>query len=130
MKRIKNILLIDDDYPTLYLHEIYIIESKIVDDIHKCMSVDEAIIFLKDSNQPRPDVIIFDINLPGKSGFDFLEEYMNLSIEQKESIKLFMCSTSESPRDLERLQEFPIVEAIIEKPLTTEKILEIAKSYF
>ena len=60
----------------------------------------EAIKFLKKEHpyedEEIPHLIILDLNLPGKSGFDILKELQNREIP----IPVIVYTTSDSPRDI------------------------------
>ena len=77
-------MLIDDDYSTNLYHEIILQESNLVRDIQICETVGEALDHLKNCRNP-PDLIILDINMPIRSGWNFLVHYEKLPILQKSS---------------------------------------------
>lgn len=131
MNKVEHVLLIDDDLPTNYLHEIYLRESGRVEHIHTRMSVDEGINFLESAfaENKSPEFIFIDINLPAKNGFDFLDDYLKLSKELQGKSKIIMCTTSENPRDLERSKLYPAVLKVITKPLTAEKFTIIVEEF-
>lgn len=53
---------------------------------------------------PLPDVIFLDINMPGKGGFDCLQEIRKQDGHLKE-VKVIMLSTSSDPLDIEKALE-------------------------
>lgn len=63
------ILVVDDDINVLRLISIMLSKSKF--QIHCVSSADSALKWLNDN---KPDVILMDINLPGKDGFGILED--------------------------------------------------------
>ena len=64
-----KVLLVDDEK---FLDEIYSIKFlKLGFDLFACTSADEALAALK--NGYDPDAILFDITMPEKNGYEFLE---------------------------------------------------------
>jgi CheY-like chemotaxis protein len=41
-------------------------------DLRRASDGEQALTFLKSSNKPRPDLILLDVNIPRKNGFDVL----------------------------------------------------------
>lgn len=111
-------LLIDDDISTNIYHEIIIDASNLVDHVMVCSSVDEAIDLLQSLSSP-PDLILLDINMPGKNGWDFLTIYKEFSASQKAN-KLYILSTSNHPSDLDKAKGYTEVDAFYSKPLTVD----------
>lgn len=132
MKKLKNILLIDDDYPTNYLHEIILKETNLIENIHACTSVDSALVFLKEKFEEgnSPELIFIDINLPAKNGFNFVEEFDEFDEELKSKSIVLMFSTSQNPKDLERSKSFSTIKDMLIKPLNEEVMLTIIEKFF
>lgn len=123
MEKIQNILLIDDDFPTNYLHEIYLKDSGKVENIHIKNSAVEGLDFIKEAFEKNisPTFIFIDINLPEKNGFEFVDEFNNLSEDLKSKSHIIMCTTSQSPKDVDKANEIESIKSIVVKPLTAEK---------
>lgn len=132
MNKLKSILLIDDDYPTNFLHEIILKETGLVDNIDACTSVDDAIVFLKEKHAENasPQLIFIDINLPAKNGFQFVEEFDQLDKSIQEQSLIVMFSTSENPKDLERSKTYSSIKDILVKPLNEEIIKGLIDKFF
>jgi len=132
-KEISCIMLIDDHHPTNVLHSLV---------IQKCNCSKSVIIFDDGQNalmyfrepfgitHPKPAIIFLDINMPGMTGWEFLEEYKNLSEDKKSGTQLLMLSTSLHPEDLEKAEMEVIVKDYIHKPLTVEIMKDVIKRYF
>ena len=129
MKKIKNVLLIDDNEITNYLHAFLFQDLGISENIHASLNGQEAIDFLSACNEEeQPDLILLDINMPIMDGFEFLSHYQN--IKTPDITVLLMVSTSINPDDVERSQQFSEVNGFVGKPLTKEKIQNIQDEYF
>lgn len=125
MKKIKRILLVDDDDITNFLHQKLIDYLNIAEETQVLTRADKALEFLREnSKEPQAgnELIFLDLNIPVMDGCEFLEELASLEIEKKP--KVVVVSSSESSRDLERVQSLNIA-AFVPKPLTEEKIMLI-----
>lgn len=140
MKKYKDlncVLLIDDDVPTNFIHRRIVQNSQIDVEVKAITSAREALDFLigkgdyeNGDNLTRPGIIFLDINMPGMSGWDFMEEYRTLAPEQKARIVVIMLTTSLNPDDeMKALKDEEIV-TFMHKPLRNEAFLEIASKYF
>ena len=136
-KRLNCVLLIDDDEPTNVLHQIILEEVGIVKDIQVAQSGYEGIDYLKsclaniNNIQPRlPELIFLDINMPGMNGFEFLDEYRKLGIEEQEEVKIIMLTTSLNPDDEEKSKLINEVSSYQNKPLTENMVTQIFNQLF
>ncbi len=129
-KRLNCILLIDDDVEGNFFHQIVIKEMNITEHIEVALGGEEAIKFLTKENQTPPDLIFLDINMPKMNGWEFLEVYKKLSVEQKAKVIVVMLTTSENPEDRKRAEQDPEIVGFNSKPLTEEMLNEILERYF
>lgn len=70
----KTILLVDDDQWIVDSLILFLWETEF--DVHVCMRWDEVLSFFQAIS---PDVVILDINLPGKDGLSVLRDIRNIS---------------------------------------------------
>ena len=132
-KKLKCILLIDDDYATNYIHKRVIDKAEITENVVVLESGYDALEYLRETNieeYPRPDIIFLDINMPGMDGFEFLEEYENLKEMQKGNIILVMLTTSLNPEDKNKSDSISIINGFRNKPLTEEILKGVMNDYF
>jgi len=129
---LKNVMLIDDDYATNYLHQLFLEESGRVENILVAKSADEALDLLKDgiSKHEIPEIIFLDINLPAKNGWEFIDEYSEIVGGEECESKVIMLSTSENPRDMEKSKEYKLIKEYRIKPLSVPIINEVVNKYF
>lgn len=114
-------LLIDDDSIIQFVHHTVIGKTDPDGRVFTVSSVEEAFRFLSDSNQPSPNLVFLDINMPIQNGFDFLDE-LQLNHEDvhrrlKQDARVFLLTSSVNPRDVDKSKEYPIIEGLIPKPL-------------
>lgn len=120
MNKQLTILLIEDEYEiaTLTKHLIKRDYSECTV-VHK-PSVSSAVEFLNTTNDAI-DYIFLDLKMPQKNGFDFLNWYDLQRPGKPEYI--YILTTSESPEEYQKIQQYDFVKDVIHKPLTP-KILQ------
>lgn len=124
---LENVMLIDDDTISLYLTSKRINKDNFTKNIITHTSVNLAIEYLvtniKDESK-LPNLIFLDINMPGKDGWDFIEEFKKLHLPFKAPI--FMLSSSDSILDKNKSAQYPnYVYGFFKKPLGIEDVLAI-----
>jgi len=132
-KKLNCILLIDDDYGTNLYHKMVIEDT---DCTHKIIIKNSAIDALEyfktpfDEENPRPNLVFLDINMPKMTGWEFLDEYAKLSEEQHAENIIVMLSTSSHPDDLQRAEDNDFIKEYRGKPLSEEIIRELIAKYW
>ena len=136
MKSINCILLVDDDESDNFFHTLTIKEAEFCNQIKVVTdgryALDYILNALKNDQPnefPKPDIIFLDINMPRMSGFDFLDEYIQLDERFTLDILIIMLTTSLSPYDMEKAMKYKVVKDYRNKPLTTEMLQEITEKY-
>lgn len=132
-KRLNCIMLIDDDFATNLYHKIVIEESGCAVQVVIKNNGEQALEYLKSpfsEDCPKPDLIFLDINMPRMNGWEFLEYYKELPVEQQADNVVVMLSTSCNPDDLARAAQNPCVKDYRSKPLTALMLEEITEKYF
>lgn len=67
-------------------------------------------------------VIVLDILMPEMDGFQFLDEFLKLPHDLQKHFKIIILTLSNNPHTLKRLTNYEAVNAILEKPITLEKL--------
>lgn len=128
------VLLIDDDEATNFFHKIILEEEGIDVYIQSVRSASEGLDFLlcrgDYADCPQPGIIFLDLNMPGMSGWDFLEEYNELSKDIHDRAVVSILTTSANPDDRDRAATIPTVKEFIHKPLTAETFWKVANENF
>jgi CheY-like chemotaxis protein len=128
-KKLKYILLIDDNEADNFFHQKIIKEMDIAEHIEVAVNGALAIEFLKKENQVPPELIFLDINMPIMNGWEFLEAYKELKNEQKSKIVIVMLTTSTNPEELKKAKQMKDITGLESKPLTKEILKEIIEQY-
>lgn len=79
-------------------------------------NVDSAILYLKNV-EPKKRTIFLDLYMPDKNGWDFLLLY-----EASPNENLYLLTTSEDSRDIEKSKQFASVTDYLIKPLSIQKV--------
>lgn len=78
-----------------------------------------------------PILVLMDINMPGRDGFETAEEAQKQMVAGKgpQSLIIMMFTSSDNDREKERAAEMDIIKGYISKPLHGEKIDYIRELY-
>ena len=137
-EKLNCIMLIDDDEPTNFVSTVYIEEAQCTNHLQITDSGQKALNYLTSSkefacdslNYPCPDLIFLDINMPAMDGWEFLDQYKQLSKEQRGKIIIIMLTTSLNPDDSIKAGKIPEISGFATKPLTAELIDKVLKEHF
>ena len=131
--KLKSILLIDDDYATNFLHKLIIRDAACAEHVEVAVNAEKALAFLQSNveNKLIPDIIFVDVNMPGMSGWQFLQEYEKLDPSLKSKVVIIMPSASMHPEeDVQRAAQYKDLTGCRSKPLTDEMLQEIVMEHF
>ena len=124
-----KILLVEDNLGDVRLTLEAFEEGKVCNEISVVNNGVEAMSFLhgedKYADAPRPDLILLDLNLPKKDGYEVLAE-----IKQDSSLKripVVILTTSKAERDI--LETYYLhANCYITKPVDLEQFMTVVKS--
>jgi CheY-like chemotaxis protein len=128
MKKLDFILLIDDNSDDNFYHERIIRKNNGAEKVLAMTDAAEALSFLQSrtTQDPGPNLIFLDINMPGMNGIEFLNEYKNL---EKRAV-VVMLTTSENPDDKRKASATGAISDFKTKPLSKEILEDIISRYF
>ncbi|MBG6187352.1 response regulator [Flavobacterium sp. CAN_S2] len=115
--------IIDDDKLTVKLMSILISKNEFCEEIQSFYNAQHAIDKLKQNDLEGgflPDAILLDLNMPFMDGWQFLDEFILLSL--KKEISIFIMTSSIDPADIEMAKKYSVVKQYIMKPITAEKL--------
>ena len=121
-----DFILVDDDWLTIYINKINLEHFGNADKIVSIMNGKEAVEYItniyKDiQGKCTPVIVLLDINMPAMDGFEVLDALVEFSEDLFYKIKIYMLSSTQYPKDLERIKSYPNVD-FIPKPLSIEKL--------
>ena len=127
-KKLKSILLIDDNTSTNFMHEVVLDHMNCVDYVKTCLNGYEGLEFLKRKRKgkyPRPDLILVDLSMPVMDGWEFLQQYEQLEEDQKAVTPPILLTSSMNPDHMAKAKLEYEVYDFINKPLTGSTVKAI-----
>ena len=73
-----------------------------------------------EKDEPMPDVILTDINMPLMNGWELLDKIGSVSYDHP--IKIFVISSSINQEEMDKAKKYDYVSDYIVKPLTMDKV--------
>jgi CheY-like chemotaxis protein len=125
---LKQVLVVDDSRIDRFIVEKLIERANLAEVVVPKEAAREALDYIKqqfDNQQPLPSVIFLDINMPGMSGFDFLEELQQYPEAIKDSCTVVMLSSSLNEDDYKKAMSYKQVKMYCNKPLSMEKLEDL-----
>lgn len=115
-------MLVDDDEDDNFFHKKEIIDNHFAENVIIQDSAKKALEYVKTKKDPVTDLIFLDINMPGMTGWEFLEAYKSLNVDAQKNTIIIMLSTSANPKDIEKAGTWDFVSDYVTKPLTKERL--------
>ena len=110
-----EILIVEDSAADVYLTKIALRDAKVANKIHVVEDGEEALAFLKHegtyADAARPDLVLLDLNLPKKDGFEVLAEMKSES--DLSSIPVIVVSGSAHALDIARAYGLQIAAYVV-----------------
>jgi CheY-like chemotaxis protein len=130
MKQHKNIAVIDDDEIYIFLTKRIIEKTHLFKKVLVFKNGLDGLNFIKgnfNNFNTLPEIILLDLSMPIMNGWQFLDEFMKLYPNNESQIKIYICTSSISPNDIERSKKISAVSNYIIKPISKELFLDILK---
>ncbi len=125
MKSHKPILLVEDDQVDAMTVKRALKDINITNRLDITSNGEEALNFLKNSDNEQPGIILLDINMPKMNGIEFLQIAKN--DEDLKKIPVVVLTTSKEDRD--RVDSFKLgVAGYMIKPIDYMKFVEVVKT--
>lgn len=123
-----SVCIIDDDHIFIYGVKRLIEETSFCENLQVYQNGEDALEELKDSvnrGGSLPSIIFLDLNMPMMTGWEFLDEYLQIEKEDPTKSNVYIVSSSVDPKDLLRLKDYSIVRNYILKPVTVDDLQSI-----
>jgi CheY-like chemotaxis protein len=125
-----EILLVEDNEDDILLEQEALAEAQLVNLMHVVRDGEEAMAFLrregKYQNAQRPGLILLDINMPKKNGFEVLNEIK--SDPALKHMPVVMLTTSDSEADIVKSYAKGAC-SFITKPMDFDKFRDVARQF-
>ncbi|MCW3111021.1 MAG: response regulator [Segetibacter sp.] len=129
--KLNRVLLIDDDDVTNFLHKKVLMRTGIVRNIETVETAKEALDLLCENEvSGKPELIFLDVNMPGLTGWDFIDEYKAIKERYGIESTIILLTASANPDDEKKARDINEITEFLSKPLTDEMVNEIIKKYF
>ncbi len=124
-----EILLVEDNLGDVRLTQEALKEGKVRNNLSVASNGEEALAFLRREGQftgaPRPDVILLDLNLPGKDGREVLAEIKTDPNFRR--IPVVILTTSQAEQDILKTYDLH-ANCYVTKPVDLDQFIEMVKS--
>lgn len=132
MKKLRRILIIDDDEVTCYLNSMLLEEMHIAEEIAYVNDGEQALAYIQKHcsgeavEKECADLIFLDINMPKMDGFEVLEALDMLQDVDISRLHIVILTTSVNIKDVQRAGTFgDRLQGYITKPLKEEAVKQI-----
>lgn len=132
MKKIKKVLVIDDDQINNIIFEKLSVIADFADEVVTCISAVDGLDYLQNiqkNNEEPPGFIFLDIRMPIVNGWEFLERFQKFREQYFQNTSIYMLTSSSDQSDVNKAKNFTIVSDYIVKPLSIEALNEIKEKY-
>lgn len=127
--RPRRVLYVEDDDGAYFLLEIALREADPEIQLFRASDGEEALAFLRRSESckdaPRPDLILLDLNLPKRNGFEVLRNLK--TTESLRSIPVIVFTTSSRASDRDNSLALGAQQYVV-KPPTLDALMEAVKA--
>jgi len=124
-----QILLVEDNVADVEMTQEMLQDSKIANELHVVGNGDAAMAFLRRegeyADRERPDLVLLDLNLPGKSGREVLVEVKGDT--ELRTIPVIVMTTSSSDADIMAAYR-AYVNCYIRKPLDLNEFVRVVQT--
>jgi len=124
MQRALNILLIEDDTIEVMKMKRVISSIEVHHQLIEAKNGEEALVLLS-NKENLPDIILLDLNMPRKNGWEFLEEFIKIPFSQREHCTIHISSSFISQKKIEKAKSYDVVKNYLVKPFTEKSLQQI-----
>lgn len=132
LRQLDRVLIIDDNQAQNYVCRVILERSGRVLDVVVKTDADSAYQYLCEDGGGTPTLVLLDIGMPIKDGWQFLDDFVRLPDEQRSNYKVVILTEPAIGEDEAppAPTEVPNVSGYMAKPLGDEKIAELIEEHF
>ncbi|GAB4125710.1 MAG: response regulator [Raineya sp.] len=116
----KFYIVIDDDKINNMVCESVIRKLHPNNSVISFLRAEDALSYLQNAANLKPDIILLDINMPEMDGWEFLEIYLK---NNPHKAHIFVLSSSINQSDFDKAKQYPEVIDYIVKPFSKDKLI-------
>ena len=128
MKEMDSVCIIDDDHIFIYGVKRLMNETSFCQNLMVYQNGLDALDELKERVNrgiDLPSIIFLDLNMPMMTGWEFLDEYLQINGQDPSKSKVYIVSSSIDPKDLLKIKDYNVIQNYILKPVTTDDLENI-----
>jgi len=121
-----EVLIIDDDPVSIFLAKKILNKERYKGLVNAYTDPETGLAHLKEvaAGKKMPKFLLLDLNMPIMSGWDVLDIIQG--IPALDELRVFVYSSSSLSADIERSENYASVKGFLCKPITPEKLQELA----
>jgi len=125
MRNSRPIMLVDDDDVDSIIVQRALNELKVSNELIRKVDGEDALTYLRDESNPKPCVILLDLNMPKINGFEFLK--IAKADEKLKRLPVVVLSTSDVDQNI--IDSFDLgVAGYIVKPVDYKQFVEAMRT--
>ena len=128
MEKLREVLVINDDEITCFLHSTLLEDMEVSEQIHCINDPEEARDYIQKriQRQVYPDLVLLDLHMSGTNGFEFLESLKTLGSEEISKFNIVLLSATIRPKDKKIAASFgDLLKGHFLKPLNETLVKKI-----
>ncbi|MBP6335302.1 MAG: response regulator [Bacteroidia bacterium] len=128
----RQVMLIDDSEIDILVNRRLMQITAFSENVIVASCAEEGLHYLKEecrSADDAPEWIFLDVHLPGKSGYEFIEDFASLPDFVRSKSRIIILSVFQKQEYLQKALESPYVHGQLDKPLTQQALREIAVAH-
>jgi CheY-like chemotaxis protein len=126
-----TVLLVEDSSPDIMFAREIVTELPFPVELEVVRDGEQALAFLRregDHRQaPDPDIVLLDVNMPRKGGFDVLAELREEPEHRLSGLPVVIVTHSSMPEDRQRARELGAYDVLV-KPLDPERLAGVMEA--
>ena len=131
MKKLKQVLLADDDKANNFLNVCLLEEMGIAEEITVLLNGKEALEYLlapEADDKPPPELVILDHLMPVMDGLELMRELYRTGFTERKEVVFLLLAAHSSPKAIEEFKRLGVQEYTT-KPLSEEVVLRAWQKY-